>query len=105
LRVSAVKPYQLIASALLFGAFAISSGGCGPSQEEVQAEVQAAQDAQARAVAAQQAAQKAQEAAEKATAAADEATKQVHDASVEIDRVGKHLDQMQKEQNEGDDSQ
>jgi uncharacterized protein HemX len=106
LRGSPVTLVRLIASALLIGAVAIGSGGCGPSQAEVQAEIQQAQEAQAKAEQAQAAALKAQQAAEKATAAADEATKEVHDASVEIDRVGRHIDQMQKEQaDEDDDSQ
>jgi K+-transporting ATPase c subunit len=84
-------------SAAFFAALMCGGIGCGPSQADLQQQIEQAKAAQARAAAAEEAAHKAQIAAEEATAAADKAQKSVHEAAIEIDRVGKHIDQMQQD--------
>lgn len=77
--------------------------GCGPSQAELQQEMQQAHEAQAKAEQAEAAAQAAQIQAEKATAAADKARQDVDAATAEINRVANHLDRMNREnESEGD---
>jgi hypothetical protein len=95
------RPRFAVAALLI--AMACQFGGCGPSQEEVQSELEQAHTAQAKAEHAEEAAREAQAAADAATAAADKARKDVDAATVEINRVADHLDQLNREREDGTD--
>jgi len=86
--------------AVLLIAIACAIGGCGPSQEEVQRELEQAHEAQAKAEHAEEAARQAQAAADAATASADKARKDVDAATVEINRVADHVDQLNRERDD-----
>jgi GAF domain-containing protein len=85
---------RLIPAALLLAVFG-GGVGCGPSQAELDQEIQQANEAQAKAAQAEAAARAAQVQADAATAAADKARRDVDAATIEINRVANHIDQMQ----------
>jgi hypothetical protein len=98
-----MRARRLLSGAALLLAFGSGWVGCGPSQAELDQEIQQVNEAQAKAARAEAAARAAQVEADKATAAADRARKNVDAATAEINRVANHIDQMnRKRESRGD---